>query len=157
MPFSKRHHWPLLPLLPPSPPSIIASHCEEASKNPSLAAEILSDSDYCHQQLRPRHCGGSLLPGHHLHLFQLQHEHPESPLVQPLHPPPPRLLLPLPLPGRRAQQRESLRHFSWSAHFNYKVKCLNHLKQNQQVLETHIIQFPDFGSIHSFWNICLQS
>ena len=118
----ERNHWSLLPLLPPPPPPITSSptHCQETSKDPSLAAQILPASDFCHQQLRPRHRGRPLLPRHHLHLLQLQHQHPEPSLVQRLHPPAPPLLLPLSLLCRRTQQRESVCNFSWSAdHFTH--------------------------------------
>ena len=69
-----------------------------------MAKEILPAPDFRHQQLRPRHRGRPLLPRHHLHLLQLQHQHPEPSLVQRLHPPAPPLLLPLPLLCCRTQQ-----------------------------------------------------
>ena len=100
----ERNHWSLFPILPPPPTPIFPAHCQETSKDPPMAAQILPASNFCHQQLRPRHRRRPLLPRHHLHLLQLQHQHPQPSLVQRLHPPAPPLLLPLPLLCCRAQQ-----------------------------------------------------
>ena len=112
----ERDNRSVLPLVPyPPTRNINTAHGEKTAENSPLAKAVLPDPDLRHQQLRPRHRRRPLLPRHHLHLVQLQHEHPEPVVVQRSHPPAPSLILPFSLLGGGAEQRESGRHFCcWS-------------------------------------------
>ena len=100
----ERDNRSVLPLVPyPPTRNINTAHGEKTSENSPLAEALLSDPDLRHQQLRPRHRGRPLLPRHHLHLVQLQHEHPEPVVVQRSDPAAPSLILPFSLLGGGAE------------------------------------------------------
>ena len=101
----ERDNRSVLPLVPSPPARVInTTHGEKTSKNSPLAEAVLPDPDLRHQQLRPRHRRRPLLPRHHLHLVQLQHEHLEPVVVQRSHPAASPLILPLSLLGGGTEQ-----------------------------------------------------